>query len=297
MSYNPSTDFVGLWRAVSGGVQKSEMPGMDFVVSALARAGIIRAVISQTPPTTNQTTTAWFKPANPSFGAEGALFLWDVGSSSYLPATPELFHGADTSGGGGGGGGGTGVIISPTPPANPANGQQWWDGTAMHVWDGTSWKLVGAGGAAATTTGVFDLVQSTTLTIPPSTGSTFSMTPWSNTPVVDIMGGFNASTKKWTPTKPGVYMVFIVGYGLVGSNAYAQTVLKNDVGSYDFTTPTQTVCLFDEVASSGGGIFNAVGICNMNGTTDYLRHWTFSGNGQIYVPPGSQPAWAVYAMP
>jgi hypothetical protein len=41
MVYNPATDFLGLWRASGGNVSKMEMPGLDFVISALARAGVI----------------------------------------------------------------------------------------------------------------------------------------------------------------------------------------------------------------------------------------------------------------
>lgn len=91
MPYNPSTDFVGLWRAISGGVEKAEMPGLDFVVAALGRAGIINVVFSETPPETNQAITAWFRTAHPSYAAEGALYLWNPLTGTYEPATPRLF--------------------------------------------------------------------------------------------------------------------------------------------------------------------------------------------------------------
>ncbi len=90
MAYNYLTDFVGLWRATAGGVEKGEMPGLDFVVAALGRAGILNLVISGSPPITNQDTTAWFKPATPfDWAAEGVLYLWN--GSAYVPATPALF--------------------------------------------------------------------------------------------------------------------------------------------------------------------------------------------------------------
>lgn len=92
MTYNPSTDFVGLWRAISGGVQKAEMPGLDFVVAALGRAGLVNVSVSSTQPVANQSTTAWFQPASPSYAAEGALYLWNSGTSSYVAATPALFR-------------------------------------------------------------------------------------------------------------------------------------------------------------------------------------------------------------
>ncbi len=92
MAYNYLTDFVGLWRAVPSGVEKGEMPGLDFVVAALGRAGILNLVISGSPPVVNQDTTAWFKPSAspPDYAAEGVLYLWN--GSAYVPATPALFY-------------------------------------------------------------------------------------------------------------------------------------------------------------------------------------------------------------
>jgi len=99
MSYQPSTDFIGLWRHVIGGVEKATMPGLDWWVAAMGRAGLINLHVSAMPPITNQETTAWFLPASPSYSAEGALYLWDKEVGSYRPATPELFR--EYVGGGG----------------------------------------------------------------------------------------------------------------------------------------------------------------------------------------------------
>ena len=71
MSYNPTTDFIGLLRLVGSGVRSERMPGLDWVVSALSRMGFITLSVSQTAPTNNQATTAWFQPAIPSWTAEG----------------------------------------------------------------------------------------------------------------------------------------------------------------------------------------------------------------------------------
>ena len=89
--YDPATDFAGLWRNSGGNVSKLEMPGLDFVVAALARAGIITLSVSATAPVANQSTTAWLQAAVPSYSAEGALQLWDKITTAYLPATPGLF--------------------------------------------------------------------------------------------------------------------------------------------------------------------------------------------------------------
>jgi len=88
MTYNPTTDFVGLWRAVTGGAQKAEMPGLDFVVDVLSRSGLFNITISGTEPASNQSTTMWFRPATPSYSAEGILYLWN--GSAYVVATPAL---------------------------------------------------------------------------------------------------------------------------------------------------------------------------------------------------------------
>lgn len=91
MSYNPITDFLGLLRITGGGVRSERMPGLDFVVAALARAGLITLYVGQTAPTANQASTAWFVPASPSWTAEGALFLWNAINNDYEPATPALW--------------------------------------------------------------------------------------------------------------------------------------------------------------------------------------------------------------
>lgn len=91
MSYNPATDFSALWRNVAGVVSKVEMPTLDLVVAALARAGVITLSVSATAPVASQSITAWLQAAVPSYSAEGALFLWDPVATAYAAATPALF--------------------------------------------------------------------------------------------------------------------------------------------------------------------------------------------------------------
>ena len=92
MSYNPVTDFLALLRNTGGGVRTEQMPGLDWVVAALARAGFITLAVQATAPLINQSTTAWFKPASPSWSAEGALYLWNAGAAAYQLATPALWQ-------------------------------------------------------------------------------------------------------------------------------------------------------------------------------------------------------------
>lgn len=91
MTYNPATDFLSLWRNIAGQVSKVEIPGLDFVVAALARASLITLSVSATAPVSNQPTTAWLKTAVPSNSAEGALMLWNTTGAQYVAATPALF--------------------------------------------------------------------------------------------------------------------------------------------------------------------------------------------------------------
>lgn len=91
MSYSPITDFLALLRQTSGGVRTERMPGLDYIVAALARAGMITLSVSQTAPIASQATTAWFRPAIPSWNAEGTLFLWNSVTVQYELATPALW--------------------------------------------------------------------------------------------------------------------------------------------------------------------------------------------------------------
>ena len=91
MAYNPATDFLALWRNIAGQVSKVEMPGLDYVMLALARAGLFTLVSSATAPVANQSTTAWLDTQTPSWAGEGTLNLWNPVTSAYVAATPALF--------------------------------------------------------------------------------------------------------------------------------------------------------------------------------------------------------------
>ena len=90
MSYNPTTDGVALWRNTGTGYSKEVMPGLDFVIAALGRSGIISITVSATAPLANQDVTAWFRPAAPSYSGEGQFFLWDAVATAYAPASAAL---------------------------------------------------------------------------------------------------------------------------------------------------------------------------------------------------------------
>lgn len=92
MSYSPTVDFLGLMRRdAAGAVQLERMPGLDYVVVAMARAGLFNLSIGQTAPLVNRPTTVWFQPAEPSWTAEGVVRLWNSVTGAYELATPALW--------------------------------------------------------------------------------------------------------------------------------------------------------------------------------------------------------------
>lgn len=92
MTYDPSTDFLALLRLVGSDVRSLRMPGLDWLVSALERVGLYSLSVGQDAPTTNQTTTLWFKPSEPSWESEGILYIWNAVSTAYEAATPTLWQ-------------------------------------------------------------------------------------------------------------------------------------------------------------------------------------------------------------
>ena len=97
MSFNPITDFIALLRMTSNGVRTERMPGLDYAIEALARAGLITVSVGQTAPTVNQSSTVWFQPATPSNSAEGVVNLFNVALNEYQTATPTLWSELITS--------------------------------------------------------------------------------------------------------------------------------------------------------------------------------------------------------
>lgn len=91
MSYDPLTDFLALLRQSGNSVSMERMPGLDYIVSAMARAGLFTLSTGQTAPTANQPTTVWLRPSLPSWVAEGTVFLWNAATGAYETATPALW--------------------------------------------------------------------------------------------------------------------------------------------------------------------------------------------------------------
>lgn len=336
MPYNPSSDFVGLWSAISGNVQKAQMPGMDFVVQALARAGLLRLVTSATAPTTNQKTTAWFRPSSPSFASEGTLFLWDINLNMYVPATPELFHtmiaGDASTGGGGGGGGGDGGSGIPEAPN---------DGI-QYARQSLTWTPVAGSSTIPPGEGVDDMaVVSGTAPASPTVGTQWwngtIMQVWDGAqwktvgPPTDSTGGaLQTSTLVFSMSQPtslavGTTTWAIIPYAasptidvLPGSwdpvthkytpkkaGVYAFSLRGSPGASGGLAILKNDDGIFDSTAgdtvlsiaySGTAGWLNADGYALMNGTTDYVRCFGFGAGGQLAGLSGN-PAFSVLRLP
>jgi len=91
MSYTPTTDFVALIRQLATGAEVAQMPGLDFVVAALSRAGLFTLWTGQDAPTVNVASTAWLKPSSPSWVAEGAVYLYNAETAAFELATSDLW--------------------------------------------------------------------------------------------------------------------------------------------------------------------------------------------------------------
>lgn len=68
------------------------MPGLDWLLAALARAGMVSLWTDPAnAPSANQQTTVWLKTSASSWATEGSVYLWDTTSSSFKLATPSLW--------------------------------------------------------------------------------------------------------------------------------------------------------------------------------------------------------------
>lgn len=239
-------------------------------------------------------TNAPPNPVRGHFWWDGAT-LWIFDGAAWVnSSTGVTFPG----GGGSSGSSGAGtVIISTSPPGNPQTGAQWWDGAVLRVWDGTQWKIVGPGtsaGPVPTTTHAFKLTQPTTVTVPVNT---WSIIPFNATPQVDTFLSWNPTTFKITPTKAGTYLWFIRAYLATAVGATGILMLRNDSGSVGTGVGDDFVCV--STIASGTSIqewLGAGGISIMNGTTDFVRMFAYSGDGNVYGTPAT-PMIDAYLLP
>jgi hypothetical protein len=249
-------------------------------------------------------TNPWYPGANAgvSFGTIAPTFpirgnFWWDGKRLWMfdgAAWVDIVDNAIKTGSGSGTGTGTpppagtgNVIISSTPPGNPALGAEWWNGSQLHVWDGNEWQVVGPGaltGPVPTTSIVFGMTCTSNRTLPGS--SAWGIVPFNDLPNPDPMNGWDAVQHKYAPVKPGIYLFEIRGGGAPGSGI---ALLKNDPGAFANTAASDIIVAIQTQATGG---WNSVsGVVLLNGTTDFVRMWAWStdavfhntGSNQIFT--------------
>jgi hypothetical protein len=196
-----------------------------------------------------------------------------------------------------------GVSFGTTAPLNPVRGHFWWDGVTLWLFDGAAFVAVGgtgtvpgtAPGTVSATQQVFSLQQPTTLAVAPAT---WVATPFTSTPNINSMGTWDATTFKWTPNKAGVYEVFCLGnYSLPAGGTEQQQVVKNDSGTLSGGAPSDIVCIGAvNSAAAGSGYIQSSGIVTMNGTTDFLRHWSWVSVSPVQLM-WTIPTWKIFKLP
>lgn len=224
-------------------------------------------------------TNAPQNPVRGHFWWDGAT-LWIFDGAAWVDSSTGVVF----PGGGGGSSGASGagtVVISTSPPGNPQMGAQWWDGTVLRVWDGAQWKIVGPGASAGpvpTTTQTFRITQPTNLNVTPNV---WAIVPFTSSPSIDPMLAWNATTYQITPKRAGIYL-WIVRADVSAANGFDGVALtRNDPGSV--TNATEFVAISTIYTGTPTSTWlNAVGVSVMNGTTDFVRLFTFTNAGIFY---------------
>jgi hypothetical protein len=257
------------------------------------------------PPLFDPASSPWYPGANagvsfgttaPSFPIRGN-FWWD-GIRLWLfdgAAWVDIVKSANTGGSGSGSTGGSGnVIIGVNPPGNPAIGEEWWNGSQLYVWDGSTWKVVGPGalsGPVPTTTQVFSIGCPNNLTGLGISSSAWTVVPFNVNPTVDPALSYSLTTHQITPNKPGFYLYFARIYS--GGSA-GVALVRNDTGTYTGTNAPEDTTFISTTAAQGWMMTS--GIALMNGTTDFVRLWAFDSTGSFHST-GSNPVLRAYLLP
>jgi hypothetical protein len=208
-------------------------------------------------------------PSNPFPGQQwfngSTLFIWD--GNAWVPTST------------------TKSSVQATAPPNPNPGDLWFDGQVQRIWSGSAWVTVGPGatvGPIGTTTKVLSILQSTAISL--GTANTWAVVPLTGTPSVDINVAFDTTTRRITPSVAGIYLWVVRAYlatgAAVGSLGVAMAL--NDPGgtmSALFQLPAVSAMYGQPTGISDW--ISAVGLCHMNGSTDYVRFWAVSGDANF----------------
>lgn len=244
----------------------------------------------------------WPTPCPPWFPPPAAQAPWYPGAnggvsfSSSPPPNPvrghfwwdgsvlHLFDGAAWVDIGPSPAGSGGAFVSTTPPANPSSGALWWNGVVLQVWDGTKWS------ASAGTAFEFAITMPTPATVG-TTATAWTAVAITGTPVVDVQSAWNPATLRYTPKVAGFYQ--FQGRSFNGGQTAGLSIVKNDPGSFSGATTDTVVSITSDVDA---GALSAVGIAQMNGTTDYVRLWAYNAAGTLPAA-GANVVLGAYKLP
>jgi hypothetical protein len=227
-------------------------------------------------------STGTTPPANPFNGQQwfngSTLFVWD--GNAWVPVST------------------TKSSVQATAPPNPNPGDLWFDGTVQRIWSGTAWVLVGPGatvGPVPTTTQVLAVQPTGTIALGPA--NTWIIVPFTSTPPIDTQGAWNATTHQYKPTVAGNYLFFTTQYLGGPETAASHALIKNDNGS--FAVNSQAYIAAAGLAASGGvgDYLNASGMAHMNGTTDFVRFWGNTSDGNFFILSTTQPTLSAWLLP
>lgn len=196
-------------------------------------------------------------PVNPIRGN----FWWDG-------VMLHLFDGAAWVNIGPGGGTSGGAVVGTSPPQNPAQGALWWNGSVLQVWDGAKW-------VSDSTIQEFALTQPGALAVGVDQ-THWTAVPHTAAPIVDLQNAWNPSTLRYMPNIAGYYQ--FQGRSFNGGQTAGLAVVKNDPGTFGAASGDLIVAINSAV---GAGALTAVGISQMNGTTDYVRLWAYNAGGSL----------------
>jgi hypothetical protein len=192
-----------------------------------------------------------------------------------------------------------GVSFGAVAPPNPVRGHLWWDGSGFWLFDGAAWVLIGGtpGTGTAPGTGATQLVFSLTSGASINTGAaaTFNIVPFTSTPTVDTLTGWNSVTHQYTPKKPGTYLVFTRAFKPAAQSGCTIAVIRNDNGTFTFNSQWW-VCVNGITAAIDDWIM-ANGMVAMNGTTDFIRMWAATGDGILNQLSSVMPTLEVWRLP
>jgi hypothetical protein len=224
-------------------------------------------------------------PANPFNGQQwfngSTLYIWD--GNAWVPTST------------------TKSYVQATAPPNPNPGDTWFDGTVQRIWDGSAWRTVGPGatvGPVPTTTKVFQLTMSST-SIALGGSSAYEIVPFTSTPQIDTESGWNSTTHQYKPTTPGYYAFFTNQYVTGPTTVWmGHSLLLNDAGSWQANSQNYVTAGFGGIQAVGGAqLFAESGMVHMNGTTDFVRLWAYSTDGNFYQLSTTMPTITAFLLP